>query len=501
MNFVIKLRIFLWSVLVIIVGWLLYMGVVPGGKVSYVCNFTKDSYFIGKLTPDDRVEKYNNTSVRITGDPVYFALRTPRKFDKAKLTLKYKSGRQGASVSPAVDIIEAGVLVDKTIWRYDLQPIENKIIDQLALVWDVIQENDLVLLQRKDIEAAESSSKQLSRFNSVADFLNNLPDKNEIALYNYDLKAEFLLSDYAPTDERHLLGTALRGPFEFYTYIKEEDLDFIFAFQDLNNNRDSDPVDLHLYYNGQLIDSRHLDDDGITVDSGEDTDRGEMKLKLTNLPEGIYKIELRVNDDIITKRIATKQWKLAFVNKIWLADGGNKDIIMYTDSRKVSAQTINPSRLQTIRVGDNDLKVEQTYKQFNIKAKQDVSEIKLAKDDIILAGDGVFSFSRDSLINPNFSKVGPDLNINQENINYILAKYTIPDEKNGWRIAQAEFDLTKAYREDAPRQLGMAGKYSFLISIPGLRADDDINDYVEIGEIRVDLEGKSLWDKIKDLLK
>jgi len=61
-----------------------------------------------------------------------------------------------------------------------------------------------------------------------------------------------------------------------------------------------------------------------------------------------------------------------------------------------------------------------------------------------------------------------------------LAKYESPQEEDGWKINSAEFNLDQAYQEK--------GKYSFLISIPGLKADDDINDGLEIGDIRVDLE-------------
>jgi len=501
----VKFRIFLWLILAGVVGWLLFMGIVPSGKISYVYDFTKPSYFIGKLTPEERVMpilKYKEAklpigslaSQRIIGDPVYFALRTPRRFNKAKLILKYRrqNGRRDAGVAPSIlPIIEAGVLVDKTIWRYDLQPIENRIIDQLAMVWDVINENGIMLLQRE------------KKYNGIDEFLNNISVKisenqwSEIALYNYDLKQEFLLEDYAKKE----LGSdvsepssffALRGSYQFYTYIKNEDLDFNFIFQDLNKNKDSDPIDLHLYYQGQLIDSRHIDDDGITTDSSETKNCGNIKLKLANLPEGVYKIELRVNDDIITKSITTKQQKMAFINKLWLVDSGRSDMNLFTDSKLINAQTVNPNSLQTVRAGESELKIEQTYKQFSVAVSSSTTKLILEKDDVILSGNGVFSFSEDSLINPNFKKVDSYLDIDQGGINYILADYEMPQDINEWKVASAEFDLTKAYRED--------GKYSFLISISGLRADDGVDDWVEVGEIGVELEGKSLWEKIRDLV-
>ena len=508
-NLIIKFRIFLWLILASVVGWLLYMGVVPSGQISYVYNFNKPNYFIGKLMPEERVALIYDGSQKIIGDPVYFSLRTPRRFNKAKLILKYRHDKDtecpiGHSVSECIPVIEAGVLADKIIWRYDLQPIENKIINQLALDWDVINKDGVMLLQNG------------KKYNSIDEFLNDLPTRDEIALYNYplrqkqseasDLKSEYLLSDYAASANTNTEGAtgndegedcnprlhyclSLRGPYQFYTYIKDEDLDFNFVFQDLNKNKDSDPIDLYLYYNDQLIDSRHVDDDGITTDSGEIKDCGEIKLKLANLPEGVYKIELRANDDIITKNIKTKQQKLAFINKIWLADSGGSDIInLWTDSKLINAQTVNPDSLQTVRAGENELKIEQTYKQFSATVSSSTTKLTLEKDDVILSGNGVFSFSRDSLINPNFKKVDAYLDVDDDGINYILADYEMPQDTNEWKAASAEFDLTKAYRED--------GKYSFLISVPGLRADDEVDDWIEIGEIEVELEGVSLYDKI-----
>lgn len=475
-NFAVKIRIFLWLILAGVTGWLLYMAAAPSGKISYAADFSKPNYFIGKLTPAERlmpVEGEASLPRVIIGDPVYFSLRTARRFDKAKLTLKY---RQSEDAPP---IIEAGVLADKIIWRYDLQPIENKIIDRLALVWDVKKENGLILLQRNDSAGA-------TEYDSVSEFLNNPPARGQVALYNYDLNAEFLLPDYAPRNVETQNFASLRGPYQFYTYIKDEDLDFIFDFQDLNKNKDGDPIDLRLYYNNKLIDSRHLDDDGIADDRGKAADPGEIKLKLSNLPEGVYKVELRANDDIITKKITTRQSKLSFVAKIRLAGDGAKDIGLFTDSNEISAQTVNPKSLQKIKAGENELDINKTYKQFNIETGQGVKEIKLEKDDVILAGDGVFGFNKEALINPAFKKAYGKLDI--DSVNYILAKYEMPAEKDGRKIAQVEFDLNGAYREQ--------GRYNFLISVPGLRADDGIDDEIEIGEIKIELKGKSLWKKI-----
>ena len=124
---------------------------------------------------------------------------------------------------------------------------------------------------------------------------------------------------------------------------------------------------------------------------------------------------------------------------------------------------------------------------FSIKMEEEISDIVIARDDLILSGRGVFSFSKENLLNPNYKQVDSDLNL--KNISYVLANYNLSKiNENDWVFANINFDLRKAYRED--------GKYGFLISVPGLKVEDNLGCGVEISEIRVDLEGRSLLNKI-----
>jgi hypothetical protein len=462
------------------------MGVVPSGNITYFHDFGKDSYFIRKLTPAERVEPIANESQKIIGDPVYFSLRTPRRFNQAKLTLEYRRSKCGDALpcfSTDILIIEAGLLVDKTVWRYDLKPIENKIIDQLALAWDVIKEGSTLLIQRP--QAGTTTEK---KYNSIKEFLDNLPPREEIALYNYEIKEDYNIADYSTSSGQMTIAYSLRGPYQFYTYLKDEDLAVNFSLVDLNLNKDSDPVSVLLYYNNELIDTKQLADDGITNDGGRESDVRVFKFTQSNLPEGVYKVELKANDDIITKELTTRQQKLAFINKLWLFEGKGKDFALFTDSSELHAVTANPDSLQTIQTDDQELEIQETYKQYDLIIAGTSTEIKLSKDDIILSGDGVFSFNRNNLINPSFKKVNSALNLVDKGINYVVAEYKTPSKQNNWLVSSASYDLTRGYREN--------GQYSFIISIPGLRTDDEIDDYIELGEIKVDLTGKTLLEKL-----
>ena len=482
-------RIFLWLILAIILGWLIFLKIVPTGHISYRHDFGKYNFFIGKLTPAERVAVSQGLA-QIKGDPVYFSLKTPRRFERASATVKFKN----TTVFP---VMEIGLLSDKIAWSYDLKPLENKIIDQLALVWPVIDGpgGARLIERRKNYETMEK-------------FLNNLPSASEIALYDYSLKNKFLLAKYAPGSAERLIDYRFRGAYQFYTYIKNETLEYAFDFVDLNINKDNDPVDIKVYSPAGLIYSKHLADDPLA------SPERQSSFKIADLPEGAYRISFTANDDIVTRAIISRQSQFALINKVWLAGDNKKNLVLYTNSRQVSAQTANPASLGKIRIGQGVMDLNKTYQQFSLKiaglsASQPDSglvatsnraddaiggaRIELAKDDIIISGDGVFSLDQAGLIDPRYKNVDKNIDVNQEKINYILTNYKSPSGSAEWQTATVDFDLTKAYQEN--------GKYQFLISVPGLKAEEANQGEVIVKEIKVNLFGVSLWQKVKRYFK
>jgi len=483
-KFKLKIRIFLWSILAAVIAVLLYLGIVPFGKISYVYRFDRTSEFIGALTPKERVNdaQYPNTML---GDPVYFTLHTPRSFDWALVHLRYKNINHDNLANP---IIELGPLVDKISWRYDLRPVENKLIDSMDLVWEKVTSGDLVLLQKE------------KRFASVDDFLGALNeiDLAKVAVYNYNLETDYLLRDYKASTRNLVIDRAMRGAYQFYTYIDKENLNFDFEFGDLNKNRDSDPIEVRLFRNNELIETRQLEDDGNRSDDGFENEIRKLNFTVFDLETGVYKLELKANDDIVTEKIVTKQNKLAFVNGVRLHDVGNSDITIFTDSKKIQSKTIYPSSLQTIKIGNFELQLTETYKQFETSvvratSTDELTKILLEKDGVFLNGNGVFSYTTESLINPSIKKIDNNIDVRNDGIEYVLARYQAPIVEDDWKTASVAVDLSSAYREKQ--------RYSFLVSIPGLKTDDGIDDGIIIDEVRIDLTGWSLVSRIKNLFK
>lgn len=457
------IRIILWLILVLSIGFFAYMKICPSGAISYVHDFSGQNYFIGKLSPEERVE-LRSDEVEIKGDPVYFSLATPRRFERAKITVKFKN-------TTDFPIMEIGLLNDKNSWNYDLKPLQNKIMDQLYLAWHAISDKNGTILAERE-----------KKYGSVSDFLSNLPPKNEMALYHYDLKAEFALDEYEPSPESSRIGCKLRGSYQFYTYIKNEWLDFVFDFSDLNINADDDPVAIKIYSKQAEIYATLVEDD-----KKENLAR-RANIKIPDLPEGVYRFSIIANDDIITESITSRQSRFVLKNKAWLA-GNKENTVLFTDSRIMNVQAMNPASVGKIKIGGDFLDISEPYRQFSMKIQNRAARIELPKSDVIISGDGVFGFAQDELFNPAVKSVDANLGINAEKINYVLADYKTPADFEDWRVASAEFDLTRAYREK--------GKYKFLISVPGMKAENSHSGEVAIKEIKIDLAGISLVEKIK----
>ncbi len=464
LNSVTKIRLILGSGLFGVVFFLLWQGVVPLGEITYSSDLKDGNDFIGKLDPDTRIEDGGR---RIIGDPVYFSLRTPRSFQSVELEILYRN--------EDFPLLEAGMLIDGDRWRYQTQPLENRIIDELLEDWHVLKENGLLLLQKQQ------------GFQSKDDFLNNLPDFSEIAVYNYNLDREFILPDYKATSSSQTIDLDFRGSYEFYTYIKEEDLEFEFQVQDKNENEGPSPININLFFQGKLIDNEYLPDDGVVEAIGEKTPPRRVSLKTEDLPEGVYKIELKANDDIITRQISTSQQKLSFANQVRLAEEARSHEF-YVTGRELSAQVSNPAYRQALVLDSEELPLTQAYKRFITKLDCHPCFLDTESGGLILSSDGVFSLSQEALIDPSINRVDANLDVEREGIEYILAEYTPPEKKGDYRLARARFDLSSAYKED--------GEYGLMLSVPGLRAEDDSGQYIELEEIRVNLKGRNLWQKL-----
>lgn len=461
----------------------LYLKVIPFGRISYHRDYSSRLHsgrgFVRGFTPAERVDSTSSRLPRLLGDPVYFSLFTPRTFDRAKVTVIYRD-----SLSSSTPIIEAGVLVDKLVWRYDLKPLENKIIDRLMFAWPRLEDGGAMLLQKEKNYASLADFKE----DLQAGRLKDCPGGPTacVATYNYSLDSNFQLADYQKSEPLSL-SQPLRGSHQFYLYLGRESLRLGFDFVILNQDKGADPITINLYSQGKLLASKGLEDGGPADTSGRQEEKG-LSIGPATLAPGVYKVEVKISDDTVIKKITSSVNRLSFINKVWPVSAAGP-LSLYTDSAYLQVKALNPASLGTINFAGHNFSLDQAYEQFLFQVDSGLAakSIKSSKDDVILENSGVFAFDPASLFNPSFKRV--DAFFKTDGISYIIADYGQPSEReDGFREASAEFVLKGAYREK--------GLYSFMISVPGLRAESDQGGYLEIKEIKVELKGRNLWQKI-----
>ncbi len=481
--FLFKFRFILGLILVIIIGLFLYLKVLPFGSISYSRDYTSSwqlgKGFINNFTPAERIDIKNGEGAVLLGDPVYFSLFTPRTFDKAKITIIYKD-----NLSIDTPLIEAGVLADNVVWRYNLRPIDNKALDYLMLRWNKITESGKLLLQKENKYTNISDFEKdlnVNNLNSCVGHLNEC-----LVVYNYDFDYKYRIPNYQPAMPL-VVDQPLRGAHQFYVYLNNETLNLEFNLVDLNLSPKAAPINIVVYSGSEIIASENLVDENLNPASGK-TEEKKIVINKKNLPAGVYKVDVRVSDDIVIKKIISSLDHLAFINKVWPVSN-DRNLKIYTDSNHLQVKALNPASLQTIVYAGDPFLLNETYKQFDFKTDSalNAKEIDLNKADVILENDGVFSFAQDSLFNPGLEKASSYFSVKTD-AKYIIANYEKPIEQEGFKTATVELNLKGAYREN--------GKYSFMISVPGLKADDGIKDNLEIYKIKIELEGRTLWQKI-----
>lgn len=462
-----NIRLYWLAAFSLLLFWLLFRAIVPFGKITYQTDFKSPSYFIGKLSPSERLLKLGDQSA-IIAEPIYFSLFTPRPFSKAKVTVIF---------SNPPSFLELGVRLDKTIWSYNLKPVYSSLLEDLRLDKSTLVEGENFLWQKN------------AAYNTISDFKNNLPASNKIIVYNYPLASDYKLADSAWLPEARIIKTNLRGAYQFYTYSQGDPIVFDFSVKDINENADADPIEVNLYQGDKLVTRATLADD---VDRS-DTER-VLRLATDKIPVGVYRLEYKANNDIITTQIKTQQSKLAFSGAVWLAETGQSTVNLYTDSAEINLQTINPRSLQTINFANQPFTLAETYKQYDFSINRFDSKIKIVSlkhGDLKIASNSLLAFSEADFFNPLLRQLPRKASDTNLGTDFILANYQ-PAKRlaNGDWESTLEFDLSGAYREK--------NKYSFMLSAPQLNGQS--SDFI-IKQIKVDLAEPDLWQFIVKKLK
>lgn len=165
-NFIYIWRGILIIVSVALVGWLAWQNLVPSGIMVLEHEKGNPNSPITDLHPEKRVIDLpeDGKNQRFWVDPVYFDARAPRAFTKVKVDITWQN--------PSHPILELGANKTRNAFSFVLQPLQNKIIDNIN--WPCQRYGRVIFCQKKE------------KYKSLAGFFTS-PPQEKILVYNYNL--------------------------------------------------------------------------------------------------------------------------------------------------------------------------------------------------------------------------------------------------------------------------------------------------------------------------
>lgn len=459
-------------------GWLLSNEFVVSGIFDISHEVSDVSPFIDSILPEFRVTPpQKNVSgdivQTITDDPVYFFIHPHRSFETVDAKIWFRS--------KDTSIIEFGGLSAKNPDQYVLTPIKNTLIDESK--WSRVTEGDLILLQRTNT------------YTSLSDFFSHPPSLNEIATYHTSVNTPYRISGYVPLFDFHTIDVSLRGRTKMKTYIKNESLDFLFQFMDMNRDEGSDPISISVFdEQGNAVGGSQSIDDGNISKNAFSSPMRSVHVLVPGLKEGVYKIVMDTGRDIFVRHITTPQQKLIFLNTIYFGDEVGyhetySQTQFWTESKRLSFQTRQASGLQTIVVGSHNIDIFEPYRLVtqNITDQGLVNGL-IKKGDVEVVSDSPVSLIKEQYFRPDPVRLLPHTDLDTLGVNYVLAKYVSPKQENGWSVATVTMNTNQLLSEQ--------NSWKFSFSLPSIKEQ---GGSVEVK--RIDLRLHRAPFSIQDLIK
>lgn len=476
-----KLRLAFSLVFIGVISFFFYLRIVPCGRIVYEKSWS-DKFYSGRgffvdFRPGDRLDLQDKNSLKIIAEPLYFSIFSPRQFDNAKVKIVYED-----KLSIETPIVELGLLKDETAGAYDFYPIQNSFLDKLRFSWARIRasEGKIVLQKEKNYQSEDSFWRDFDGKNLSTCQLDSL---SCVAFYNYKVPTDFSLPSYTELYPLRLEND-LRGGHKLYIYFNDKPGNLHLSFKPNQKFKilDSLQAEVRIYRGGLLLEAKK------TVVPG--------KIDFSFSDAAVYKVEIIADDKVFIDSLESSSDRLVFNGWINFADI-ETGLNLFTNAKILSASTLETGALGSINFAGEEYFLEKTHNQITLNPKNasSINEVKSLRSDLNLSGNGVFAFNATKLFDPEIRPA--DRFFNPDNYQYIVANYNFPLSHGDFKEAILDVSLAGADYKD--------GKYSFLISIPGLSQDKGFDsslspaNYLAIKEIKVEMTGKTLWQKIKEI--
>jgi len=419
----------------LIIGFLAFRYIAPFGKIV---NFRFTSKLPGAqqatvFSPDPAKGSILQIPTQIiTTSITKLQLKLPQgKIETIKTALKFK---------PNINEVIIGIRGnEKDDFLY--QPLYRDTFRDFN--WNKVEDSGLTLWQKE------------KKFNNLKDFIDNPPlDKTIASYYLNPDKLQELRSDTDKKvkDARTIIETPLRGSHSLLIKIDQGPLILKVIKQDINNYDGEDKLKIKVSKEGKSLAEETIEDDGIIDANLLKLKQQEETITLEEIKPGIYEVNLTdesKNGDILIIKTEVNQSKVIFKNNIFPL--GNTPTALWTDISSLNVMTVHDGGLQTVKLdGQYDLKIEQIDKRYSFdlaeltgsKAGGKIYKLEAPKNDLMIGGNGYFSFSKEAFFLPEIVKTEKlnDLE-NLDKVDYILTGYKLPKKEGDWFTAEAYFDL------------------------------------------------------------
>ncbi len=364
---------------------------------------------------------------------------------KSKIQLKLPQGKvetikTALKFKPNINEVIIGVRGNEKD-NFFFQPLYRDVFRDLN--WNQVKEAGFTLWQRQ------------GQYKTIHDFISNPPLDKKIAFYYLDKdKFQELQSEDNKKDKnaKTIIETSLRSSHSLLIRVDQSPLIIKVAKQDMNGYDGEDKLKITVSKDGKNLAEKTIADDGIVDASRLKLKPQEETITLENINPGIYDVNLIDESgkaDVLITKIEINQTKAVFKNNIFPL--GNSQTTLWTDISDLNVVTVHDAGLQTIKLDDQyDLKIEQIDKRYEFdladltgsKLDGKIHKLVILKNDLMINGNGYFSFSKEAFFLPGIVK-GEELNnlANLDNVDYILTSYNPPQKEGDWMTAEAYFNL------------------------------------------------------------
>ncbi|MDP2729990.1 MAG: hypothetical protein Q8O55_05865 [Dehalococcoidales bacterium] len=514
-----------WLIPVLILGYIGWMNLMPlGGTVTHFLDVGgEDIDGQAKITgPFDRIsgkKEIDGISFReLPKSPVYFELDDRKLNSAAEISV---SGRFRGDFPENARLTLGAKNAEE--WSYRWKDIYAPFLQKLET---------LPLLAKDDFIAVYATGQVNSAgIQNVGEFLQNPPSGSVIATIdkslniNQGIGEEHLAgidlnkittndasSNYVDrgADGSLRIKNALRGGHTLWTHVTNGRLTLEVTKQDLNWYEGPDILTIEVYsVDGESQGKIEIPDDGDESKSSKMGQPQDDATYMSGLEPGVYRIELKSDEDVLISEIAINQSKLVVagrmfpvgMNRAYFKDGANFEPLKlygkYPVTGGVRFRTSHRAGLQRITVS-GDLRAEfdisETNTDFRMSLKPGDYEFDVPAQDVIIVTKGYFSFTPESFFLPQRSTVVNleyDMTWLKENVDYVVIdrRNYVPSavDTGGWLVGQTSWKTRGLYITN--------DRLSFSLNVPHLEAQPD--RAIAIDWIEITLKIPPIWERLR----